>query len=225
MEFNIAILAGGKSERFGSNKALFKIDGIPIISKLLMEIPKLSLKPKTICISLHQKEQLNEIIKGIKEFFKISKIDDCLYEFSINGDKILIKIVFDDKNATKGIRAAIIGLNSIFQEISSGFVLVIPCDTPNFNAQIINKILLELIANPRIDVLIPRWRNNFIESLNSVYKVETFKKKTEKNIQNNILRISKLFSEGINIKYFEIEENLKDLDPDFKSFKNFNTKD
>ena len=231
MEFYFGILAGGKSERFGSNKAIFKIDGISLISRLLLVIPKLIVKPKIIYISLHTKEQLPEIIGAIKNDLNAVKIEKLTWELpSYENDlqnNIPIKIIFDYKRKEhRDIQAAIFGLYAIFREISEGFIQIVPCDTPDFKAKNVNALLsIYKDSDWQLDALIPRWRNGYVELLHGIYRVDKFIDRVETNIDKKIFRLKYLLDEGLSIKYFEIEEKLAKIDPTFKSFKNINTKE
>lgn len=235
MDFFIAILAGGRSDRFGSNKAIFKIDGIPIISRLLLEIPKLNIKPRSVFISLHDKSQKDEILESIRAHIKIKKTVHSEFILNFTGKsgelKIPLKVLFDksedfERNTNNGGRAAIFGFRSIFKAVSKGIVQVLPCDTPYFNAEIMDILISErLKGNPDWEVIVPRWKNGFIEPLNSIYRAEIFFDIIEQNLLRNDLKIRSLFNENSIIKYFEIENNLKDIDPSYKWFKNLNTRE
>lgn len=235
MDFHIAILAGGGGKRFGSNKAIFKIDGIPIISRLLLEIPKLTFKPHSVFISIHDKSQKDEILESIRAHIKIKKTEHSEFILNFTGKsgelKIPLKILFDisediDCNANNNGRAAIFGFRSVFKAVSKGIVLVLPCDTPYFNAEIIDILISECIkSNPDWEAIVPRWKNGFIEPLNSIYRAGIFFDIIEQNLLRNDLKIRSLFNENSVIKYFEIENNLKDIDPSYKWFKNLNTRE
>lgn len=237
MDIFIAILAGGKSDRFGSNKAIFKIDGVPIISKLLLEIPKLTIKPRSVFISLHDKSQKDEILKSIRAHIKLKKTKDTEFILNFAGKsekaKIPMKIIFDivqdiENNTGKNInsRASIYGFRSVFKAVSAGFVQILPCDTPYFNAEIMDLLMAKCLKqNHDWEAIVPRWKNGFIEPLNSIYRTKKFNDVIEQNLLRNDLKLRSLFNGNSKIQYFDIESNLKDIDPSYKWFKNYNTRE
>lgn len=237
MDFFIAILAGGKSGRFlfGSNKAIFKIDGVPIISKLLLEIPKLNIKPRSVFISLHDKSQIDEILKSIRAHIKLKKTKDSEFILNFAGKsgevKIPLKIIFDIVEDIKNSagennnrRAAIFGFRSVFKAVSTGIIQILPCDTPYFNAEIMDILMAKCHKyNQNWEAIVPRWKNGFIEPLNSIYRAEIFYDIVEQNLLRNDLKLRSLFNENSKVQYFDVEKNLKDIDSTYRWFKNYNT--
>lgn len=147
-EYFIAILAGGKSERFGMNKALFEVDGLPILFKTLLEIPKINRQPKMIYISCYKEPQWTEIKNALETTLGIQIRKNNNSGFNILSEKFHLNIEFkviydidsDHSEELLGIRASIIGLASIFKTIADtytdGFVQIMPCDMPYFNSDI-----------------------------------------------------------------------------------------
>lgn len=233
MDFFIAILAGGAGNRFGSNKAIFKIDGIPIISRLLLEIPKLNIKPCSVFISLHDKSQKDEILESIRAHIKINKTVHSEFILNFTGKswelKIPLKILFDTsedfkRNTNNSSRAAIFGFRSVFKAVSKGIVQVLPCDTPYFNAEIMDILMAKCHKyNQNWEAIVPRWKNGFIEPLNSIYRAEIFYDIVEQNLLRNDLKLRSLFNENSKVQYFDVEKNLKDIDSTYRWFKNYNT--
>ena len=165
MDYYLGILAGGRSNRFGSNKAIFRIDGIALISRFLLEIPKLNPQPKEVLLVLHDHNQFPEIIDAIKQDMNLNQISK--YAFSIKDNSkpfIPFSFIFDrDLNNKEDNRAAIIGFQTLFNYIKKGFVQILPCDTPFFDSKVINYILsLCLKFEWKSDAIVPKWKNGYI---------------------------------------------------------------
>ncbi|MHA1339083.1 MAG: molybdenum cofactor guanylyltransferase [Promethearchaeota archaeon] len=265
MNIYVAILAGGLSKRFGSNKALINLNGKTIISTQILEILKLKYLPKKIFISIHNEEQFKDIkfaiiedLEQLNQYNKNINADLYIYEeiengflFKIKGYNIECNFIFDEfpsKSVPKKIRAAVIGLYSVFKQVENGYIQLMPCDMPLFNAKIMelmyNRLLefnsnfpKEIHSNRKLndeflfnnqkynypcDLLIPKWKSGFIEPLNGIYKAKLYFKRLEANINNGIYKISKIFSEKDKICYFEIEKELYNIDPQYKAFLNIN---
>jgi molybdopterin-guanine dinucleotide biosynthesis protein A len=220
MDYFIGILAGGQSQRFGSPKMIW-------IPDIIKEVALVSLIPKSILISLHSEDQLCLIVDLFNKETQIIRLNDLQWEINIRKEKIPIEIIFDDPSLLKSDnRAAIFGLYTILQKIQEGFIQIIPCDTPYFDSTIMNQLILKSQKNEwDYDALIPKWENGYIESLNSIYCVETMKDRMKHNINRKIFKLGSLFDEKLfQIEYFSIETNLKATDPEYRAFKNINTK-
>nr|MDO8116763.1 NTP transferase domain-containing protein [Candidatus Sigynarchaeota archaeon] len=66
MMIHRAILAGGRSSRFGSNKAIFKHGDIALISTLILEMLKTRGNSSPIIVSVHNEMQEREIFSVIQ---------------------------------------------------------------------------------------------------------------------------------------------------------------
>jgi molybdopterin-guanine dinucleotide biosynthesis protein A len=230
-DFFIAILAGGKSERFGMNKALFEIDGLPILLRILKEIPKLEIKPKLVFISVYDLSQWVEIHKVFSQFVNICLIPETADRYLISSTKlnlnITIQVVFDKKFKDGITRAPLIGLYSLFKVISDkgkdGFILFIPCDMPHFEAKIINVITTYSNSlNWDFNALILCWKNHHIEPLISIYHISRFLPRCIQNINENKFKLTDLIINMPKIRYLLIEDHFSQLDSNFNAFTNYN---
>jgi molybdopterin-guanine dinucleotide biosynthesis protein A len=137
-----AILAGGKSKRFGgSPKGLLKIDSeTTIIGKILSEISKTGIKDCIICA--------NDV--------------ETYSSFNIR----IIQDNFGDKGPIAGIESA---LNHFVDEFEA--VLFVPVDLPNFSSMEIN-VLLENFLSGKNMVTISETPDFLIHPLCSVVNVK-----------------------------------------------------
>ncbi len=229
MDFFLGVLAGGKSTRFGSNKCLYKMEGRTLISIILSEVPLLKQQPNAVFISLFGEDQVPQFLSHLPQDQIKSYQDEGHFYLQPHGDQkvmaIPVTFVFDAvKRDLLDIRAAIIGLASLLNEIPAGaYMQVIPCDTPFFNAKVMDAIHGKLgeVAG-QVDALVPRWRNGYIEPLHTIYKKEMVEKIKE-NLAKKVFKLSSLFDGGIRVAFFDIETSLGLIDPDMRAFKNFNS--
>ncbi len=225
-----AILAGGLSTRFGSNKAIFKHRDLALISTVVLEMLKIRGKTSPIIVSVHDEAQEREIFSAMQKDLGLSnpKRDGSLL---VEGDEshppVPILPVHDPSGILdKTTRASVVGLFSIFKEVGSGPVQVVPCDTPFFSAQAMSVIATAYIERERnTDAIIPRWSNGFIEPLHGIFRVEAFLPYIEKNMRWGELRLRKLLDAGPRVTYLDIETCFMAVDPALRMFDNINEKD
>jgi len=130
-KISAVILAGGKSKRFGKNKAFFKIGGIILIDQIVEKMGKLS----------------NEIII-VTNILK--KLDYLTKKFNYLNIK-LIKDIIPHKGSLGGIYSGLLFAknNSIF---------VVACDMPFLNTSLLKYIIS---FSEEYDVIIPKINNFF----------------------------------------------------------------
>lgn len=114
-DITVAILAGGSSKRFGSDKALTKFQGRPLISHMLDIARKVS---STILVAVSDEEQE----KMIKPFVKGAKI------------------VIDPDGETK---CALTGAITAFEHTETTYVILLPVDAPLAEPDLL-KLLIQL---------------------------------------------------------------------------------
>lgn len=197
-----AILIGGKSTRFGSDKGIFEFLGKPLISYQLETIFKFN---KDIYLVANSKEQ----IQTYKRVIETNKIKDYILD---NKELISDKI----------LRTPMIGLYSAFKELDKlGYekVFTLSCDMP-----LIKHEVLELILNQSkgFDCCIPRWDNGFFEPLFAIYPVRKALYIAEKNITQGVYKLTSLLDKTWNIRYISIEKTILPLDEKMVTFININ---
>jgi len=199
----IAILIGGKSTRFGSDKGLFELLGKPLISHQLDILTQFNYDIFLVAQS-HQQVQnyIDKIdIKKIMAFI----IDD-----------------YDIRHESKE-RNPLIGLYSAFKELNKlGYkkLLALPCDTPLLKKKVIEFLIIQC---EYFDCCIPQWNNGFLEPLLAIYTIEKALITAKENIKNENFKLINLIDTTWNINYISIEKSLQPLDENLCSFININT--
>lgn len=110
------------------------------------------------------------------------------------------------------------GIYTVLSHSKTEKVLIIACDMPFVNTDILNYLLS---FAPLYDVVVPRIDpKGFVEPFKAVYSKSCLWA-IEKSIKANKRRVISFFDE-VSVKYIEREE-LAPMDPDFTSFMNVNT--
>ncbi|MFX0060433.1 MAG: molybdenum cofactor guanylyltransferase [Candidatus Heimdallarchaeota archaeon] len=196
------ILIGGKSNRFGTDKGLFKFKGKAFIS---YQIETLSRFKKDIFLVANSKEQIQRYI---------DKIDI----------KELTAFILDeyDPKLEKGLRSPMLGLYSAFKELNNfGYkkIFALSCDNPFITYAFIDYMINQCDKN---ECCIPKWNNGFLEPLLSIYPVEKAYKTSLKSLEKNQYKLVNILSKSWQIRYVSVEQDIKRIDPNLQSFININ---
>jgi len=148
----ILILIGGRSTRFGTEKAIIELYGKPLI---LHQLEILSKFDQDIYLIAHSEEQVFNYRKQI-DFPK--------------GVTFLI----DDRDifAYPKIYKPMLGIYSGFKalcELNFEKVFLLSCDMPLIKAEVIKLMINE---SNEFDCCIPRWNNGYLEPFFAIYPVE-----------------------------------------------------
>jgi molybdopterin-guanine dinucleotide biosynthesis protein A len=200
----IAILIGGKSTRFGTDKGLFPLFGKPLI---IHQIDTLSQLDCDIFLVAHSKQQVQTYINAIR----ITN----LMAFIIDDNHV--------KSKSKE-RTPIIGLYTAFYELNKlGYkkTFVLPCDLPLIKKDVVKYLLSEC---QNYDCCIPQWDNGYLEPLFAIYPTEEALASTKKNIEKKNFKLINLIDNSWKINYISIEKSIQPLDPNLLSFLNINSK-
>jgi molybdopterin-guanine dinucleotide biosynthesis protein A len=200
-----AILIGGKSARFGSDKGLYVFQGKPLISYLLKTLNEES---NDIFLIAHSTKQIQNYVNNID----IKKIN----AFVLDDQKIV-----PDLN----IHAPLLGLFSAYKEISKlGYrqTFTLSCDTPLIKYKVI-KFIIE--QSREVDCCIPRWKNGYIEPLLAIYPTRRAYFKSKEKLMRQDFQLTTFADKQWKIKYLSIEDSIKPLDKDLLSFVNINTQE
>ncbi len=187
------ILAGGKYKRMGKNKALMNFRGKPLLNHVLDKV--LVLDYETIVV--------------------ISKNDSQNKYYEVIPSKV--PVVKDEKED----KGPLLGIFTGLKHISSEYALVLPCDTPFINQEVIEYLFS--IARG-YDAVIPRWPNGYIEPLHAVYKVSSTIKAAENAIEQGKLFINDMIKQLNNV-FFINTRTIRKFDQGLITFVNINSEE
>ena len=196
-----AILIGGKSARFGSDKGIFEFLGKPLISYQIETISKFK---RDIYLVAHSQEQVQT--------------------YTIKIDTENVKGFFlDDKEiiTNKEIHTPMLGLYSAFKELNKleyEKTFILSCDAPLIKYNLI-ELLLE--QSEGFDCCIPRWNNGFLEPLFAIYPVKKVFHKAENCMENEQYKLIEILDDNWKINYIS-ESSIKAIDKKLISFININ---
>ncbi len=185
------ILAGGTGRRLKENKAFMTLGNKPLLLHVLDKI--LSLSHETIVA--------------------IGKNDDSRRFSSILPS--VIEVVKDDVEDSGPLGGILAGM----QCMSSKYALVLPCDSPFVNKEVLKHLFDEVQG---ADAAIPRWQNGYVEPLHSFYKVSSTIPATKESLTQGQLFMKDMIEKLNNLVYVEIKR-IKQLDPELLTFFNINS--
>jgi len=188
----VAILIGGKSTRFGSDKGLYEFQHRPLIS---YQLDTLSQVNSDIFLVAYSAKQVQEYI---------SKID---------LNKIMAFLIDDIEIAhERNLHTPLRGLYTTFKELKEldyKKVLTLACDTPLIQQNVIELIIEQ---SKDYDCCIPKWDNGFLEPLFAIYPIKKSYYKAKKNLKTGNLKLTSLLSSEWKINYLSIQNSIKKLD-------------
>ncbi|MFX1357376.1 MAG: molybdenum cofactor guanylyltransferase [Promethearchaeota archaeon] len=199
-DFALLILIGGKSTRFGTEKAIIELFGKPLI---LHQIETLSKFDQDIFLVSHSEEQIFNYRKEI--------------DFPKN-----ITFIVDDREIFRHpkIFKPMLGIYSGFKELlrqKFEKVFILSCDMPLIKAEVIELMIRE---SQGYDCCIPRWKNGFLEPYFAIYPVEKGFNKAKEILMNENYGLLNLIDRKWNIKYLSVEDKIQPLDPNLLSLIN-----
>jgi molybdopterin-guanine dinucleotide biosynthesis protein A len=199
-ELAIMILIGGKSARFGTEKAVMDLFGKPLI--------------------LHQIETL---VNFDTDIYLIAHSDEQIFNYrkEINFPK-MVNFIVDDReifNHPK-IFKPMLGIYSGLKELKSlGFktFFLFSCDMPLIKSEVIN-LMIELSKG--YECCIPRWKNGFLEPFFAIYPVDKGFNKAKEILTTENYGLHNFVNPEWKIKYVSVEDSIQPLDPNLLSLIN-----
>jgi molybdopterin-guanine dinucleotide biosynthesis protein A len=187
------LLAGGQSKRMGRDKAFLKYKNKTFLRHILEKLDRFS----------------SQIILSINK-------EEAIYKSELEGIKAEIKFVKDIHKHAGPLNAVV----SCSPFVKNKYLFIATCDTPLISLEVVNFLFEKLKENEnKFDCVTPII-NGKIQPLNTFYLKKSLKYAEESYKRGNKSLLSWLDK----LKKLEISENeLKSLDPDFKTFLSINT--
>lgn len=198
----ILILIGGRSTRFGTEKAIIELYGKPLI---LHQLEILSKFDQDIYLVAHSEEQIFNYRKQI-DFPK--------------GVTFLI----DDRDifAYPKIYKPMLGIYSGLKELNElNFekAFLLSCDLPLIKAEVVELMINE---SYEFDCCMPRWNNGYLEPFFAIYPVEKGFQRAKEILITENYGLNNFIDKKWNINYVSVEKSIQPLDKNLVSLININ---
>jgi molybdopterin-guanine dinucleotide biosynthesis protein A len=191
LENSAIILAGGFSTRFGQDKALLQLGTRPLVLHVLDRVA--SIVGERIVV-VNTEEQKNTLQKLVKQ--KANVLTD---EYKI--------------------QTPLAGAYTGFNHAKNEYALLLSCDTPFVNLQIV-KLLLETCINKAASI--PRWPEGYIEPLQASYHTKSTLAAAKTALDEGKFDMNSMIMHMRNVRYISTLV-LQQLDPKLNTFFNINT--
>jgi len=198
----ILILIGGKSTRFGTEKAVIEFFGKSLI---LHQIETLNKFDQDIFLVAHSEEQVFNYHKSIEFPKEITFIVDD-------------REIFKHLKIFKPMLGIYSGLKELFRlNFEKAFLL--SCDMPLIKPEIIELMIKE---SEGYDCCIPRWNNGFLEPFFAIYPVEKGYYKAREILNSENYGLYNFIDKNWKINYVSVEKSIQPLDKNLVSLININ---
>ena len=197
-EFRSAIvLAGGRGRRMGSvEKALLEFEGKTILERLLESLFRV----------------VNEVIISFRDKNQEEKFRQVLEKFPAHE----IRFCFDtleDVGPLEGIRAGLLESRGEYSFVCAG-------DMPFVDSRVVDLLFEKARGH---DAALPKWEDGRFEPLHAVYskkmipEIEKAFERGKRSVLTPVLEIT-------NVVFVEVSE-IREIDPELRTFANINTVD
>ncbi len=139
---SVAVLAGGGSRRFGSEKALAKFKGEPLVQRMLAIARRIAPAPFVVTSSEAQAEILRPVV----------------------GKRTAIYTDPEDAE-----RCALTGAITAFEFSKTRYTMLLPVDTPLASVPLLRAIAGMAAGHGAV---VPSWPSGYVEPLHAVYLTE-----------------------------------------------------
>ncbi len=198
----ILILIGGKSARFGTEKAVVELFGKPLI---LHQIETLYQFDHDIFLVAHSEEQIFDYRKQIKFPEAITFITDE-------------RDIFKHPKIFKPMLGIYSGLKEL-HKLNFEKVFLLSCDMPLIKPKVIEFMIKQ---SEGYDCCIPRWNNGFLEPFFAIYPVEKGYHKAKEILTTENYGLYNFIEKNWEINYISVEKLIQPLDNNLVSLININ---
>ncbi len=198
----ILILIGGKSARFGTEKAVVELFGKPLI---LHQIETLYQFDHDIFLVAHSEEQIYNYRQQIKFPETITFITDE-------------RDIFNHPKIFKPMLGIYSGLRELLR-LNFEKVFLLSCDMPLIKPKVIEFMINQ---SEGYECCIPRWNNGFLEPFFAIYPVEKGFYKAKEILTTENYGLYNLVDKNWKINYISVEKLIQPLDNKLVSLININ---
>ncbi|NHJ25255.1 MAG: molybdenum cofactor guanylyltransferase [Candidatus Lokiarchaeota archaeon] len=198
----ILILIGGKSARFGIEKAAIDLLGKPLI---LHQIETLSKLDEDIFLAAHSEEQIFNYRKTIAFPKDVTFIIDD-------------REIFHHPNIFRPMLGIYSGLKEL-KRLNFEKVYLLSCDMPLIKPEVIR---LMIDKSKGFECCIPRWKNSFLEPFFAIYPVAKGLERARQILINENYGLHNFIDKSWKINYVPVEDAIQPLDQNLLSLMNIN---
>ncbi|MBS7623010.1 molybdenum cofactor guanylyltransferase [Candidatus Bathyarchaeota archaeon] len=138
--------------------------------------------------------------------------DATAYASILPAEVGLVKDTGEHRNPLHGLASGITGLDS-------EYTVVLACDTPFITVKVLELLFKKAVG---FDAAVPRWPNDYIEPLHSVYRNRAVKEALPRITGDENTGVSGLVNALHSVRYVRLEE-IRSVDPNLACFLNINT--
>jgi molybdopterin-guanine dinucleotide biosynthesis protein A len=150
----------------------------------------------------------DEVLVVIARNRSRSQYSEILPDFKVINDEIELK-------------SPLVGIITGLRAAKAQYAIVLSCDIPFVNRQVI-QLLLERASDA--EAVVPRSRTGHLEPLQAVYHRESMLHEAEEALAKEQLSPIAVIHNLARVVYVSIEDEIRVLDPDLRTFFNVNTK-
>lgn len=119
-------------------------------------------------------------------------------------------------------KTPLIGIVTGLEAASSDYALVSACDIPFVNQEVI-ELLFQRASGA--DAAIPKWNQGHIEPLEAVYRTASTLKAARETLAPSGLPLREMIRKLAQVVYVSVEDEIRKVNPDLRTFFNVNTKE